>query len=40
MFRDKKLVNTVCTVLVLAVMIYLFQDVFKMNNNTYETETA
>ena len=40
MFKDKKVVNTVCTVLVLAVMIYLFQDVFKMNSNKYETETA
>ena len=40
MFRNKKIVNTVCTVLVLAVMIYLFQDVFKMNSNKYETETA
>lgn len=40
MFRDKKVVNTVCTVLVLAVMLYLFQDVFKMNSNKYETETA
>ncbi len=40
MLKNKKVVNTVCTVLVLAVMIYLFQDVFKTNNNKYETETA
>ena len=40
MLRNKKLVNTVCTVLVLAVMLYLFQDVFKTNSNKYETETA
>ncbi|MBQ8574671.1 MAG: hypothetical protein IJ447_01325 [Clostridia bacterium] len=40
MLKNKKLVNTVCTVLIVAVMIYLFQDVFKSNSNKYETEMA
>ncbi len=40
MFKDKKVLNTVCAVLIIAVMIYLFQDVFKTNSNKYETETA
>ena len=40
MSKNKKLMNTVCTVLIVAVMIYLFQDVFKSNSNKYETEMA
>lgn len=40
MFKNKKLTNTVCAVIVVAVMIYLFQDVFKSNTVKYETEIA
>ncbi len=40
MFKDKKWINTVCAVIIIAVMVYLFQDVFKSNNNKYETEMA
>ena len=38
MKKDKKWINTICIVLILTVMLYLFQDVFKMNKNEYETE--
>ncbi len=40
MLKNKKAVNTVCAVLIIAVMIYLFQDVFKSSNTQYETEIA
>ncbi len=40
MFKNKKMVNTICAVLIVVVMIYLFQDVFKSNSNKYETEMA
>ncbi len=40
MLKNKKKLNTVCAVLIIAVMIYLFQDVFKYNSNKYETEMA
>lgn len=38
MFKNKKLVNAVCIAAIVAVMVYLFQDVFKTNNSEYETE--
>lgn len=40
MFQNKKITNTVCAVIVVAVMVYLFQDVFKSNTVKYETEIA
>lgn len=40
MFKNKKITNTVCAVVVVVVMIYLFQDVFKSNTVKYETEIA
>lgn len=40
MLKNKKLMNTVCAIVVIAVMIYLFQDVFKSNSSKYETELA
>lgn len=36
--KDKKWINAICVILILTVMVYLFQDVFKMNKNEYETE--
>lgn len=38
MLKNKKLVNAVCIAAIVAVMVYLFQDVFKTNNSEYETE--
>ncbi len=38
MLKNKKAVNTVCAVLIIAVMIYLFQDVFLLSDSKYETE--
>lgn len=40
MKKDKKWINAICVVLILTVMVYLFQDVFKMNKNEYETEVV
>ncbi len=40
MIKDKKWVNICCVVLLVAVMVYLFQDVFKTNSHKYETEIA
>lgn len=40
MFKDKKWINIFCVVLLAAVMVYLFQDVFKSNSHKYETEVA
>lgn len=33
-------INVICTVLVLAVFVYLFHDVIRVNANKYETETV
>ncbi len=40
MIKDKKWLNTICMLIIVAVMVYLFQDVFKTNMNRYETELA
>lgn len=40
MIKDRKWLNTICIVIILAVMVYLFQDVFKTNMHKYETELA
>ena len=40
MIKDKKWVNAICIVIIATVMVYLFQDVFKTNMNSYETEVA
>ncbi|MBR0348423.1 MAG: hypothetical protein IIX16_02150 [Clostridia bacterium] len=40
MIKDKKWLNMICIVIIVAVMVYLFQDVFKTNMNKYETEVA
>lgn len=40
MIKDKKWINAICIVIVLSVMVYLFQDVFKANRNQYKTEMA
>lgn len=40
MIKDKKWVNAICIVIIAAVMVYLFQDVFKTNMNSYETQVA
>lgn len=40
MIKDRKWINVFCVVLLAAVMLYLFQDVFKTNSNKYETEVA
>jgi hypothetical protein len=40
MFKDKKWINAICIVIILSVMVYLFQDVFKANMNQYKTEMA
>ena len=40
MIKDKKWMNMICIVIIVAVMVYLFQDVFKTNINKYETEVA
>jgi hypothetical protein len=38
--KDRKWLNMICIVIIVAVMVYLFQDVFKTNMNKYETEVA
>lgn len=38
--KKSKILNIVCVVLVVAVMIYLFQDIFTSNYRSYETMTA
>ncbi|MEE0981224.1 MAG: HlyD family efflux transporter periplasmic adaptor subunit, partial [Acutalibacteraceae bacterium] len=40
MIKDRKWLNMICIVIIVAVMVYLFQDVFKTNMNKYETEIA
>ncbi len=40
MIKDRKWLNMICMVIIVAVMLYLFQDVFKTNMNKYETELA
>lgn len=40
MLKDKKWINAICIVIILSVMVYLFQDVFKANRNQYKTEVA
>lgn len=40
MIKDRKWMNMICIVIIVAVMVYLFQDVFKTNMNKYETELA
>ncbi len=38
--KRRRTVNTVCVVLVVAIMIYLFQDIFHSNFKMYDTMTA
>lgn len=38
--KRRRTVNTVCVVLVVAIMIYLFQDIFHSNFKMYDTVTA
>ncbi len=40
MIKDRKWLNTICIVIIFAVMVYLFQDVFKTNMHKYDTELA
>ena len=40
MIKDRKWMNMICMVIIVAVMVYLFQDVFKTNMKKYETEIA
>lgn len=38
--KRRRTINTVCVVLVVAIMIYLFQDIFHSNFKMYDTVTA
>lgn len=40
MFQNKKLMNIICGIVIVVVIIYLFQDIFRSNNVKYETEQA
>ncbi len=37
---NRKWINAICTILVVAVMVYLFHDIFKTNYKAYDTQTA
>ncbi len=38
--KNRTWINLICTVLVLAVFVYLFHDAVRVNRNSYDTETA
>lgn len=38
--KNRTWINLICTVIVLAVFVYLFHDAVRVNRNSYDTETA